>query len=172
LYNDGRRAAAEPDRIDSEAYAKFCEGLLRHISMEEKILFPSARTAAGINPMAFAATLHLDHGALAALLVPTPTHTIIDAIRTVLERHNPLEEGPGGFYDECERLFAQNADEILVHLQNAPQVAVAVHVDIKAINYLLKVPNHNPDHRTGIRPARKRIRRMRIRVPSPTPAPP
>lgn len=43
-----------------------------------------------------AAKLRLDHGALAALLVPTPTPAIIVAIHTVLAAHNSLEEGPGG----------------------------------------------------------------------------
>jgi hypothetical protein len=97
--------------------------------MEEKSLFPSARAANGGVPLALAATLHLDHGALAGLLVPTPTHAIIRAIRTVLDRHNPLEEGPDGIYGQCERLFGSDTEEILLRLRNAPRVAVAGHVD-------------------------------------------
>ena len=124
-----KRAAADPNRIDTAAYGEFREGLLRHISMEEKILFPSAQAASGGTQPALAAKLHLDHGALAALLVPTPTHSIINALRTVLERHNPLEEGRRGVYEECERLLGRDASEILVRLQNAPRVAVAEHVD-------------------------------------------
>jgi hypothetical protein len=76
-----------------------------------------------------AAKLHLDHGALSALLVLTPTHSIIAAIRTVLDGHNPLEEGSGGVYEQYERLIGPDADQILVRLQNAPPVAVARHVD-------------------------------------------
>jgi hypothetical protein len=49
--------------------------------------------------------LHLDHCALAALLVPTPTPTILTAIKTILEKHNPLEEGPGAVYEKCEELL-------------------------------------------------------------------
>ena len=124
-----KRAAADSNGIDAAAYAEFRESLLRHISMEEKILFPSVRAANDGAPPALAARLHLDHGALAALLVPTPTHSIINALRTVLERHNPLEEGRGGVYEECEHLLGGNASEILVRLQNAPRVAVAEHVD-------------------------------------------
>jgi hypothetical protein len=123
-----RRATRDPDRIDREAYAEFREGLLRHIGIEEKILLPAARAAQGGKPLEVAARLHLDHGALAALLVPTPTHAILGAIRTILERHNPLEEGDGA-YAECERLIGPDVDQVLLRIQNAPRVAVAPHVD-------------------------------------------
>ena len=43
-----------------------------------------------------AAKPRLDHGALAALLVLTPTNSIIAAIRAILAAHNPIEEGPDG----------------------------------------------------------------------------
>jgi hypothetical protein len=33
---------------------------------------------------------------MAALLVPTPTPSIVAAIRAILERHNVLEEGSEG----------------------------------------------------------------------------
>ena len=124
-----QRATRDPDTIDMAAYAEFREGLLRHISMEEKILLPAARAANGGKPLSAAARLHLDHGALAALLVPTPTPVIIAAIRTILEAHNPVEEGPGGVYEECERLLASEAEEAATRLQNARPVAVAPHVD-------------------------------------------
>ena len=64
-----------------------------------------------------------------ALLVPTPTSAIIAAIKTILDGHNPLEEGPGGVYEECERLLGTGADEIVLRLQSAPRVAMAPHVD-------------------------------------------
>jgi hypothetical protein len=41
--------------------------------MEEKVLLPAAQKARGGEPLQIAAKLRLDHGALAALLVPTPT---------------------------------------------------------------------------------------------------
>ena len=120
-----RRATRDPNQIDRAAYAEFREGLLRHIGMEEKILLPAARSANGGNPLASVDKLHLDHGALAALLVPTPTSAIIALIKTVLDGHNPLEEGPGGVYEECERLLGTGADEIVLRLQSAPRVAMA-----------------------------------------------
>src|SRR5207247_4401334 len=60
---------------------------------------------------------------------PTPPPTIIAAIKTILDGHNPLEEGPGGVYEECERLLGTGADEIVLRLQSAPRVAMAPHVD-------------------------------------------
>jgi hypothetical protein len=104
-------------------YESFREGLLRHIGIEQKILFPIVRGWPLVE------RLHLDHGALAALLVPTPTPPIINAIRTILEHHNPLEEGPGGLYEECEQRLGAGANEVLKRIQNAPRVPVARHVD-------------------------------------------
>jgi hypothetical protein len=123
------RAMRDPDHIDQAAYAEFREGLLRHIGMEEKILFPAAQSANGGNPPPSAAKLHLDHGALAALLVLTPTDVILAAIRTILASHNPVEEGPGAVYEQCERLIGPDGVQVLARLQNAPPVLVAKHVD-------------------------------------------
>jgi hypothetical protein len=73
--------------------------------------------------------LHLDHGALAALLVPTPTASILGAIRTILHRHNLIEEGPDGIYRRFEQLPGIDADGILAKWQTAPPVAMNPHVD-------------------------------------------
>jgi hypothetical protein len=111
------------------AYATFRAGLLKHIGMEEKVLFPAARKQRGGAPLPSAAKLRLDHGALTALLVPSPTAPIVAAIRAILEAHNPLEEDPGGIYDQCEQLAGAEADEILRQLQNYSEVKVLPHVD-------------------------------------------
>ena len=79
--------------------------------------------------LALAPKLRLDHGALAGLLVLTPTNSIIAAIRVILAGHNPLEEGPGGVYEQCQLLMGSNADEILARLRSAPEVAMAAYVD-------------------------------------------
>jgi hypothetical protein len=76
-----------------------------------------------------AATLRLDHGALAALLVPTPTPAIIAALRTVLAAHNALEEGRGGVYERCEQLAGTEANALLAQLHAAPEVPVAPYAD-------------------------------------------
>lgn len=124
-----RRATAHPGMIDRAAYAEFRAGLLKHIGMEEKILLPAAQRARGGEPLPIAAKLRLDHGALAALLVPTPTPTIIAALRAILAAHNSIEEGPGGVYDICEHLAGAEAAALLAQLRAAPEVPVAPHSD-------------------------------------------
>jgi hypothetical protein len=122
-------ATRDSSRIDASAYLEFRGGLLRHISMEEKILLPAARTALGGKPLPLAAALRLDHGALAALLVLTPTPIIVKAIRTILAAHNPKEEGPSGIYSQCENLPGFDSKEILLRLHDAPAIAMADYVD-------------------------------------------
>lgn len=123
------RAMAGSENFDAPAYAQFRAGLLKHIAMEEKVLFPAARKERGGEPLPIAAKLRLDHGALTALLVPTPTAAVVAAIRGILNAHNPIEEDPGGMYDQCEKLVAAEADEILNQLENYPEVKVVPHVD-------------------------------------------
>jgi hemerythrin HHE cation binding domain-containing protein len=124
-----RRATEHTGAINLEAYAEFRAGLLRHIGIEEKILLPSVQKARGGKSLPLASKLRLDHGALAALLVPTPTKSIINTIRAVLNGHNPLEEGPGGVYEQCEELAGSDADELFGNLQNFPAVKVAPYSD-------------------------------------------
>ena len=107
------RAMSDPENIDAAAYAQFRSGLLKHIGMEEKVLLPAAQKLRGGEPLPVAAKLRLDHGALVALLVPSPTAPIVAAIRAILKVHNPIEEDPGGVYDQCEELAGAEADRIL-----------------------------------------------------------
>jgi hypothetical protein len=123
-----RRALAEPDRLDMEAYEEFRRGLLRHIAMEEKVLIPEAKRIRGEAP-AVAKQLRADHSALAALLVPTPTHEILRAIAGILEEHNPLEEDPGGLYEVCEEITGDGAAAVLARIEAVPEVPTAAHFD-------------------------------------------
>jgi Hemerythrin HHE cation binding domain len=124
-----KRAEFNPERFDAAAYAEFRSGLLKHIGMEEKVLFPAARKLRGGEVLPMAARLRLDHGALTALLVPSPTPSIVAAIRAILKAHNPTEEDPGGIYDQCEALAGAEAERILRDLQNFRKVKVLPHVD-------------------------------------------
>jgi len=124
-----QRATASRDRIDPEFYTEFRGALLRHIGLEEKILFPAIRNATGGESLPGVEQLHLDHGALAALLVPTPTRLILTAIQTILRRHNSIEEGPEGIYAQFEKLPGINSGNILARLQTAPPVPLNPHVD-------------------------------------------
>lgn len=124
-----QRAAARPEAIEPRAYAEFRAGLLKHIGMEEKILLPAAQRIRRGERLPIAVRLRLDHGALAALLVPSPTPRIIAAIRTILTAHNAVEEDPGGLYETCEQLAGAETDEVLARLKSVPEVAVAPHND-------------------------------------------
>ena len=136
LANDHRRledllerAAADSSAIDLAAYAAFRAGLLRHISMEEKILLPDAQRRRDGEPLPIAATLRLQHGAIAALLVPTPSPDIIATLQAVLEAHNPLEEDAGALYETCEKLAGDEIDDLLERLREAPRVPVSAYSD-------------------------------------------
>ena len=82
-----RESTSDPGGVDLGAYELFRAGLLRHIGLEEKLLLPAARRARGGEPLPIARQLRLEHGVLAALLVPTPTLEIAGEIRRFLERH-------------------------------------------------------------------------------------
>jgi hypothetical protein len=123
------QATRDKAQIEPRAFLEFRAGLLRHISMEEKILLPAAQTARGGKALPHAAALRLDHGALASLLVLTPTPSIVAAIRAILKAHNPKEEGADGIYTQCENLQGFDSEQILTRLQNAPAVAMADYVD-------------------------------------------
>jgi hypothetical protein len=128
-----QQAVAHDGRIDQEAYAPFRAGLLRHIGMEEKILLPFAQRRRGGEPLPIASKLRLDHGALATLLIPTPTAAVIATIRGILKEHNVLEEGPGGLYETCDELAGAEGMQLLATLQTAPEVAVLPHSDTPTV---------------------------------------
>lgn len=60
------KATGNPDEYRMEYYQQFRTGLLTHIKMEEKILFPAAQKANNNVPLPIAARLRLEHGALTA----------------------------------------------------------------------------------------------------------
>src|SRR5579863_1768560 len=100
------RAAADPGNIDIEAFSECRRGLLKHIGIEEKILLPAIQRLRGGQPLAVAARLRLDHGAIAAMLVPAPRGAVLRALKTVLAIHNRVEEGADGVYADCDRVGA------------------------------------------------------------------
>jgi hypothetical protein len=123
------RSAAGPGGVDLVAYGAFREGLLRHIALEEKILLPAAKRARAGEPLAQARRLRIDHGAIAALLVPTPTSEIAGELRKILGPHNEVEEGEGGLYAQCDTLLADEAGAILERMRAYPPVKVARYHD-------------------------------------------
>jgi hypothetical protein len=122
-------ASVVGDTFDLSVYGAFRGRLLRHIGMEEKILLPFARAAQPEAPLAVAKQLKLDHGALVSLLVPSPTRRLVEQLRALLAAHNPMEEGPDGFYRICARLAGTGEGELLRRLQAAPEVRQAAYYD-------------------------------------------
>lgn len=120
-------------RIDQGHYDEFRAGLLRHIGMEEKILLPAAQRSNGNAPLSIAATLRLDHGAIAALLMPTPTPELIAVLRSILNKHNEVEEGGDGLYAICDKLADAQTEDLMAKLRAAPAVAVLPHSDTPAV---------------------------------------
>ncbi len=108
--------------IDLHAYDQFRAGLLRHIGLEEKILLPAYQRLNGGTPYALAARIRLDHGAIAALLVPFPTPALVRALRGVLSRHDELEEGPEGMYRVIETVDGLDADATYAQVMQFPPV--------------------------------------------------
>ena len=123
------RAEVGPEKIAYEPYKEFRAGLLKHIAMEEKILLPAAYRLQSGQPLPVADKLRRDHGALAALLVPTPTAAILVKIRAILNDHNAVEEGPDGVYEVCESLAADEAESLLGEMRHLSDVKLAPHVD-------------------------------------------
>jgi hypothetical protein len=122
-------AVTPSGEVDLASYTEFRAGLLRHIGIEEKVLFPSFRRAKGGRSHPTVARLHRDHGALALLLVPTPTADIIAEIRSILDVHNEVEEGPDGVYDACDRLLGGELEAVMEKLKTYPPVKLAPHFD-------------------------------------------
>ena len=118
------KATEDKHTIKLDFYHQFRTGLLKHIKMEEKILFPAAQKANGGNPLPLTARLRLDHGALTALMVIPPTPELIKVLRHILEKHDLLEEEPGGMYDLCESLTEVETRRILENLQQVTEVPV------------------------------------------------
>ncbi len=143
LEQDHRRLGAFLSRAlegDAAAYAKLRGGLLRHIGIEEKILLREL-AAVRAKPVALAAQLHLDHAALAALLVPSPTPVLLERVRALLELHDPLEEGPRGLYAIADEALGERRAELLTRFAAAPEPPLARHFDgpraFQAIDALL-----------------------------------
>jgi hypothetical protein len=122
-------AATAAEAVDAAAYARFRHDLLRHIAMEEKVLLPDARTRRGGAPLEVAAALREDHGAIAKLLVRSPTLPIVDSLRQLLARHNAIEEGPNGLYATCDALAGAEAPAVVARLRAQPPVPVAAYYD-------------------------------------------
>jgi hypothetical protein len=117
--------------IDAESYGELRRGLLRHIAIEEKILLPEMRRRRGGSIIE--EQIHLDHAALASLLVPPPTRTEIETIRSILAMHNPLEESEGGLYETFEALTRDELDQMMERVRAIPQIPLSPEADTPVV---------------------------------------
>ena len=129
--NDHRRleaflksATENSGEVHTEHYNAFRTGLLKHIKMEEKILFPAAQKANGGVPLPLAAKLRLDHAAITSLLVLPPDASLIKALWYILDLHDLAEEEPGGMYDVCAALTEKETQTLLDQLLKVSEVPV------------------------------------------------
>lgn len=123
-------ASLAADGLARAPFEAFRAGLLRHIAIEEKILFRAVREAgADAAALALLRRLRVDHGALASLLVPTPSRALVAELRIILGPHNAAEDAPGGLYERCDALLAERAAEIVERMRSYPPVKVAAYHD-------------------------------------------
>jgi hypothetical protein len=123
------RSILPSDGMDLDAFGQFRAGLLRHIAIEEKLVFPALRDARGGEPHPDWIRLRIDHGGITSLLVPRPTPELVTEIRSILEPHNALEEGPGSVYESCDQLPAEKVAAVLDRARAYPPVRVAPYRD-------------------------------------------
>ena len=122
------KAIEDFDNIDMEAYDKFRRGLLRHISIEEKIAIPTILQLTGA-AVEDAERIRSDHGGIGALLVMSPTKSIIATLRSILDIHNAMEEKEDGFYSRLDEIKGVEADELLARMHASPPVPASKYND-------------------------------------------
>lgn len=133
LTNDHRRLevlladATKDAGIDMQAYNAFRSGLLRHIGIEEKIVLPLLRERnCEFLPER---QLRLEHGAIAALLVPPPSPELLRVLRLLLERHNQLEEAGGTLYEILDDCSTEEHTHLVDRLRAFPAPPLSRHID-------------------------------------------
>ncbi|RKD17233.1 hypothetical protein BCY91_03585 [Pelobium manganitolerans] len=116
------KATEKAGEINLDLYYQFRAQLLRHIKMEEKILFPAAKKANPIIAEQIIPRYRLEHGAITALMVPPPTALLVKVIRYLVDVHDLAEEQPGGLYEICEELTQGQTEELLNQLKATDEV--------------------------------------------------
>jgi len=121
-------ARARGDELALEAFTEMRKRLLRHIAIEEKVLFPAVRAR---DPAALpdARQIKIEHAALGSLLVPTPDLALAAEIAALLAVHDEREESPGGVYARCEAAVAEISAELAVRARAFPEVRASAYLD-------------------------------------------
>jgi hypothetical protein len=98
-----------------DAYERFRRGLLRHIAVEERVLFPFAKRRLG-EPLPGVELLRAEHSAIGRLLCYRPNQRLLDDVRALLGPHNEREEGHGGVYAHLERVAADDVESLVAEV--------------------------------------------------------
>ena len=101
---------------------------MRHIAVED-LLMEKAQQAQGDVPLAVTARLRLEHGVISALLQTSPSRERAAKLKALLQAHHHLEEDPGGLYERCEELLADQLDAILDQARAHPEPALGAYRD-------------------------------------------
>lgn len=118
------KATEDLNNIDENLYREFRIGLLTHIKMEEKILFPAAKKANDNRPLPNFSQFRLEHGALTTLMAVPPNEKLLKVLRHILHKHDEAEEIPGGMYDICEKLTQGQTEALLDEARQIKPVPV------------------------------------------------
>ncbi|MCB0512244.1 MAG: hypothetical protein KDC72_06830, partial [Bacteroidetes bacterium] len=73
--------------------------------------------------------IRLDHGGIGALLVMSPTKSIVATLRSILDVHNAMEEKEDGFYSRLDEIKGDAADELLARMHASPPVPASKYND-------------------------------------------
>lgn len=122
--------ATQDGAVILEHYEAFRSGLLRHIGIEERVLFPAVKLALDGEYPPGTAQLRLEHAAITSLLVPTPDVALCSELKALLSDHDGREEGPSGVYAACEAcLTAEQSAELAVQAAARSVVPTMPHYD-------------------------------------------
>lgn len=97
--------------VDREAWDAFRARLLRHMAIEDELLFRAASAAHGGAP--FDPRLALEHRAMATLLAAPPDRALISELRALMLDHDGREDLEGGAYDRCDLLLGERIDGLV-----------------------------------------------------------
>lgn len=104
-------------------------GLLRHLAWEESILMRLAQALREGEPLPFMTRVRLEHRAIRALLVPTPSAAVATTLARVLAAHARTEAATGGLYDLCDTLVSSDAGAVVERLRRTAEVDPPPHDD-------------------------------------------
>jgi hypothetical protein len=111
-----------------DAFSEMRKRLLRHIAVEEKVLFPAVR-ARDPGALPDAGQIKIEHAALCSLLVPTPDLALANEVAMLLDQHDAREESAGGVYERCERALGDASFELVSLARAVPPVRASAYLD-------------------------------------------